>query len=595
MSFLDELKRRNVIRVAAGYIVVAWLAIQVAGEVLPPFGVGDNVIRIIIIAFTVGFVPVVVIAWAFEWTPDGIRKEADVDREHPAAAAAARRWDRIVMVILAVAVAYFVVEKVVEQSDVEPTIAVLPFTILSEDPEQKYLAAGITEEIRSMLAGIPELQVTWHQSAFATELQGLEISEIAERLGVAHVVTGTFRKAGNVIRVSSQLIATHDNSLVWGEAFEYELDDVLDIQEGIAENIVDNLHIEILGPIPRASGTEPKVLGLVIQAQQVFFDSYGIGDYSTEGDRMAELLDQALQIDPNHAPAIAWYTYAEWVRWQAGSISPEEFRHRFARLAERALAIDPEQPMVLQARALDEWRFNGDPVAAAQLYERALRSGFDDPEVLRHVGRFAYLIDRYDEAAALLERSAQLNPLCTSCLYDLSRSQMITGRIEEAEGTRRRFILSKGADSHVGFYHYGVIKLLLDDTGAALEIFDEMVEASQQYGHAGRALALYSLGRYEESDRALEYLLDEMPEFMAEEIPKIYAWRGENDEAFEWIDRAIGDTSGSDFKGFEYLQWLRDPLFANLHDDPRWQDLRSQLGWPTERLAAIEVDLSLPE
>jgi len=595
MSLFDELKRRNVLRVAAGYVVVAWLAIQVAGEVLPPFGVGDNVIRLIILAFTIGFVPVVVIAWAFEWTPDGIRKEAEVDREHPAATAAAKRWDRIVMVILAVAVAYFVVEKVLEEADVEPTIAVLPFTILSEDPEQKYLAAGIAEEIRSMLAGIPELQVTWHQSAFATELQGLEISEIAERLGVAHVVTGTFRKTGNVIRVSSQLIAAHDNSLVWGETFEHELDDDFDIQEGIAESIVDNLHIEILGPIPRASGTDSMVLGLVVQAQQVFFDSYGTGVYTTEGDRMAELLDQALQIDPKHAPAIAWYIYANWMRWQAESISPEEFRRRFARLAERALAIDPEQPMILHAKALDEWRLNGDPVAAAPLYERALRSGFDDSEVLRHVGRFAYMIDRYDEAAALLERSAQLNPLCTSCLYDLSRSQMITGRFEEAEGTRRRFVLSKGADSHAGYYHYGVIKLLLDEAEAALEIFDEMIEASQQFGHAGRVLALYSLGRHEESDRALEYLLDDMPEFMIEEIPRIYAWRGEKDQAFEWIERVIGDTSGSDFKGFTYLQWLRDPLFAKLHDDPRWQDLRSQLGWPTERLAAIEVDLSLPE
>lgn len=234
-------------------------------------------------------------------------------------------------------------------------------------------------------------------------------------------------------------------------------------------------------------------------------------------------------------------------------------------------------------------------MAAAPLYERALRSGFNDPEVLRHVGRFAYLIDRYDESAELLERSAQLNPLCASCLYTLSRGQMITGRFEEAEDTRRRFILSNDPGSgRAGYYHYGVIKLFLGDAVAALEIFDEMEEASQAFAPAGRAMALYSLGRYEESDRALEYLEQEFSEFMIEEIPKIYAWRGENDEAFQWIERAIGDASDSNFKGFTYLQWLRDPLFGNLHDDPRWNELRSRLGWPTERLAAIEIDLKIP-
>lgn len=596
MSLFNELKRRNVLRVATGYAVVAWFVVQVVETIFPAFGFGDEAIRFVVIAFAVGFVPVVVVAWVFEWTPEGLKKDEGLERDAPVVAAAAKRWDRIVMVILAAAVAYFVVEKVVEQADVEPTIAVLPFTILSEDPEQKYLAAGIAEEVRSMLAGIPELRVTWHQSAFAPELQGLEISEVAERLGVAHIVTGTFRKAGNVIRVSSQLIATRDNSIVWGETFERELDNIFDIQEGIAENIVDNLHVEILGPVPRASRIDPKVLGLVIQAQQVFFDSYGTGDYTTEGDRMAALLDEALLIDPNHAPAVAWYAYAEWMRRQAGLISAEEERQRLARLWERALAIDPEQPMVLHMAALDEWRQNGDPVAAAPLYERALRSGFNNPEVLRHAGRFAYMIDRYDEAAELLERSARLNPLCTSCLYTLSRSQMITGKFEEAEETRRRFILSKDPGSSLaGNYHYGVIKLFLGEAEAALETFNEMVEASQQYGHAGRVMALYSLGRHEESDRALESVVEEFADFMIEEIPKIHAWRDENDEAFEWIERAIGDASDPGFNGFEYMQWLRDPLFANLHDDPRWNELRSRLGWPTERLAAIDVDLSLPD
>ena len=125
MSLFNELKRRNVIRVAVGYVVMAWLVVQVVETIFPAFGFGDEAVRFVVIAFSVGFIPVVVVAWVFEWTPDGLKKDEGAERQGPRVAAAARRWDRIVMVVLAIAVAYFIVEKIMINRDAEPTIAAL--------------------------------------------------------------------------------------------------------------------------------------------------------------------------------------------------------------------------------------------------------------------------------------------------------------------------------------------------------------------------------------------------------------------------------------------------------------------------------------
>jgi TolB-like protein/tetratricopeptide (TPR) repeat protein len=594
MSLFDELKRRNVIRVAAGYIVVAWLVIQVAGEILPPFGVGDDLIRLIIVGLAIGLLPVVVLAWVFEWTPEGIKVDEGAERQGPAIAAAARRWDRIIMVILTISVAYFIAEKIIEREAVEPTIAVLPFTVLSSDTAEDYLAVGIAEDVRGMLAQIPQLQVTWHVSSFSPRLQGLEIAEIAEQLNVAHLVTGTLRRQGNSLRVSSQLIDTRQDVVVWGQTFDRELSDVFAIQDEIAENIVANLRIKILGSIPASPDTNPEVVALVVQAAQIFFDGYD-GSGAGIGDRMAALLDRAIELDPDYAPAYGWYVYAEGARAMSREIEPDEELRRRTVLIQKALAIDPEEPVTLVSMAWTEAYENKDPEAAAPLFERALRSGSGNGEVVRMVGRFAYQIDRYDEANRLLERATQLNPLCTSCVYALSRSYMVTERFEEALEMRERYLLLMGDSNRAGFSHYGLMKLLLDDAEGALEIFNDPDKVDGPEAIAGRAMALHSLGRADESDRALAELRGMEGVRAFRSTLDVYGWRGQADDAYELIYATIGNTSAENFDGFDLLNWLRNPQFRDLRTDPRWGDLRSRLGWPLERTTAIDIDLSLPE
>jgi MFS family permease len=179
MSLIAELKRRNVLRVAAGYIVAAWLVVQLVETIFPAFGFGDEAVRFVVIGFAVGFIPVVVAAWVLEWTPEGIRKDEGVERHGPAVAAAAKHWDRIVMVILAAAVAFFIVENILERPiDVEPTISVLPFTGIGSDAELEYLLAGVAEGIHTSLARIPELVVSAWPTVVKLRSDGLDAVEI---------------------------------------------------------------------------------------------------------------------------------------------------------------------------------------------------------------------------------------------------------------------------------------------------------------------------------------------------------------------------------------------------------------------------------
>ncbi|MDH3816652.1 MAG: adenylyl cyclase, partial [Acidobacteriota bacterium] len=232
MSFFGELKRRNVVRVGAAYVAVSWLVIQVVETLFPVFGLSDAAIRIVVILLAIGFVPAVISAWAFELTPEGFRREAEVDHDSAVIRRMTRRLDRLFLVALALALGFFVFDKFVldpardaeelatarqearqeGRSDAivesfgDKSIAVLPFVNMSSDPEQEYFADGISEELLNLLARIPTLRVISRSSAFSFKGKDVNIPEVAEQLNVAHVLEGSVRKSGNKIRITAQLI-----------------------------------------------------------------------------------------------------------------------------------------------------------------------------------------------------------------------------------------------------------------------------------------------------------------------------------------------------------------------------------------------------
>ena len=289
MSLFNELKRRNVFRIGIAYVVSAWLIIQVVETIFPAFGFGDAAVRLVVVVLAIGFLPVLVLAWIFEFTSEGIRKEEDVDHSTALSIRANKNLDRIIMAVLVLALAFFAFDKFIldparDASRVEAareegrtealkvakndkSIAVLPFANISSDPEQEYFSDGITVELLNLMARIPELRVISRSSSFSLKGQDLHITEIAEKLGVAHVLEGSVRKAGDKLRITAQLVDARTDTYLWSGTYDRTMEDVFAIQDEIAADVAERLQLALLDPIPKARRTNLEAYTKTLQAK----------------------------------------------------------------------------------------------------------------------------------------------------------------------------------------------------------------------------------------------------------------------------------------------------------------------------------------
>ncbi|MBT8057890.1 MAG: hypothetical protein KJO72_13215 [Gammaproteobacteria bacterium] len=262
MSFFEELKRRNVFRVGASYLVFSWLIVQLVETILPAFGFGDGAVRNVVIVLAVGFVPALIVAWAFELTEEGFKRDNEIDRSRPGASISPRVLNRALILLLVAAVSFFIVDKLVLERELLSTdsaglesaetaavaagarsVAVLPFVAMSSGQDDEYFADGLTEEILNSLASLPELLVTARTSAFHFKGTDLPIPEIAATLGVAHIVEGSVRRSGERVRITAQLIRARDGFHLWSDTYDRTLEDVFAVQEDIAQNIAEVLDV----------------------------------------------------------------------------------------------------------------------------------------------------------------------------------------------------------------------------------------------------------------------------------------------------------------------------------------------------------------
>ena len=253
MSLIQELKRRNVIRVAVAYSVIGWVLAQVAEFAFENFGAPDWVLKSVVVILLLGLPIAIVFAWAFEMTPEGIKREKEVDRSQSITPQTGKKLDRVIIGVLAVALAWFAWDKFGGPTESDPTaastsvsdksVAVLPFVAMSSGPDDEFFADGMTEEILNSLAQLPELLVTARTSAFSFKGKDIPIQQIAETLGVQHVVEGSVRRSGDRLRVTAQLIRANDGFHLWSETFDSTSEDMIEVQENIAEEIAVALEV----------------------------------------------------------------------------------------------------------------------------------------------------------------------------------------------------------------------------------------------------------------------------------------------------------------------------------------------------------------
>ncbi|MBT8062479.1 MAG: hypothetical protein HKO64_12655 [Xanthomonadales bacterium] len=277
MSFFEELKRRNVFRVGIAYGVATWLLIQVTDTVFPRIGLPDSAVTLVIALLAIGFIPALIFAWAFEMTPEGIKRDADVNRAESITPKTAKKLDRVIIAGLVLVIAGMGVERLWfagqqvtgpdlkgsgsitdtttsaggDESLIEPdpshpaqqSVAVLPFTAMSSGEDDGYFSDGLTEEILNSLAALPELLVTARTSSFHFKGQNIPVPEIAKTLGVANVVEGSVRRSGENVRITAQLVRASDGFHLWSDTYDRTLEDVFAVQEEIAENIAQTLNV----------------------------------------------------------------------------------------------------------------------------------------------------------------------------------------------------------------------------------------------------------------------------------------------------------------------------------------------------------------
>ncbi|HET7064796.1 MAG TPA: tetratricopeptide repeat protein [Rudaea sp.] len=588
MSFFAEIKRRNVIRMAGMYLVVAWLIVQVTSTILPMYSAPEWLPRTIVTLLAIGLLPTLVFAWAYELTPEGLKRDSEVPRELSIAPATGRRMDRIIMAVLALGLAYFAFDKFVlaprlQKADVAgisgpdaktdaKSIAVLPFADLSQAKDQEYFSDGMSEELLNVLANVPGLHVVGRTSSFAFKGRNEDLRAIGQKLGVAQVLEGSVRKSGDRVRITAQLIDVANGYHLWSETYDRQLTDVFALQDEISKAVVEALKLRLL-PEQRQGTRAARTTS--VEAHNEYLIGRQLQNRGNPDDarRAAERFEKAIELDSNYAGAYAALTISELSKTQFAR-SPDEAAKAQSRAQQaiaRAFELDADLPEAYSARATFHTVVDWDWKAAESDAQRALQLSPNDADVVRRAATTLVTAGREDEAIAALRRSIELDPLAASSWSNLGYYLICQGRYEEARAALVRTLEITGGTNVLGSYNLGTVWLLEGKPEQALAQFEQIPEG-QYFRLVGIAMAQHSLGHAQRSKEALDALIA-LPAPPPVWIAAVHGWRGEHDEAFAWLDRAVAE------KNYFVRNVRYDAVLAKLRDDSRYPVFLGKIGF----------------
>jgi len=577
-NFFSELKRRNVYKVAVAYIVGGWALSQGIAQVLPVFDVPNWTIRLVVLLIIMGFPIALIIAWAFEMTPEGIKRTEAADAAGQRSRGVA--WIYVVLIGAALSVGLFFVGRYsASRTTAESgrpgslpakSIAVLPLVNESGDPKDEYFSDGLSEELIAALAQINGLKVIGRSSSFRFKDRKEEPKAIGEKLGVSTLLDGTVRKQGDRVRIVAALVNAADGIQLWTQTFDLQLKDIFDVQKEIAGAVAKSLKVTLLG---NDSWAAPASATDNAEAHNAYLQGhFYLLRRNVEDFRKAiEYYDQAIQLDPNYALA-----YAE--RGEAWASMGDLIGERPAAYpraqsdAEKAVAIAPDLAEARAAlgwvRFLAEWRF---AEGLAEL-KRAKELSPANPTANDLLARIIVYLGRFADAERQAREAVELDPLSTVTQNNLARVLFYAGKLDEADAAAR-----KGAElqpAGAGSHRFQVlIAAQRGDGEAALR--EAQLEPDPGFRQFELAVAHYVRGDRAAADAALAELIANARTGFAYQIAQVYALRGEKDKAFEWLQTAFDDRDAG------MLGLLVDPLLRGLRDDPRYKNLVTKVGLPT--------------
>ena len=448
MPLIAELRRRNVFRVAAAYLVVGWLLTEVLTTILPTLGAPNWAARAVILTFAFGFIPAVVLSWVFELTPDGIKREHEVDRSDSVTNKTGRKLDYITILGVVLVVVFFGFFSARTADDEPPvaiasnaSVAVLPFVNMSDDKSNEYFSDGLTETLLHMLAQVPDLKVAARTSSFAFKNQNRSVQDIAQALGVAHVLEGSVQRVGDRVRITAQLIRAADGFHVWSSSYDRTLDDIFGIQDEIAEKVGTSLSESLLGKpkdemFAGITTTNSDAYDLYLQARKER------ATFSYGGLQAAErLLKGALTIDPDFMDAKSELAVNYIHQVETGLMDGKSTFPEIIAIADQVLAVRPDDVVAQAVRIFGDAMIRvdaGELTAFTEIegdLEEIVASapGVLYPRVL--LVRAYKIANKNDEALVLLEDALQRDPFNSSIHYELGTLHMNRRDWDEAQAS----------------------------------------------------------------------------------------------------------------------------------------------------------------
>ena len=586
MSIVSELRRRNVFRIAALYLVAGWVLLQVAELLFGALDVPSWSLRLLLGLLLLGLPLAVIFAWVYELTPEGLRREHEVDRHPSITSETGRKINVLIAGLLVAAIGLLTWGQLGTRRDrvatvpaadtpaiAQPTaatpvgrasalsIAVLPFVNMSDDRSNEYFSDGLTEELLNLLARIPELKVIARTSSFAYKGKEAKISEIARELQVANVLEGSVRKSGDRIRITAQLIRTSDSTHLWSQSYDRTVQDIFAVQDEIAGEVVDSLKVKLLG-----ADHKPVQAGGTNDARA--YEAYLRGRYEWNKGESQELaraalaaFDEALALDPSFAQAYASRSSVLQALTRNAYLPYAEGFAQARAAAERAVELAPDTSdayVALGRLAIGaDWDW--------QKSEAALRKALE----LNPSNAAAYIVlaqllsglGRNNEALAAADQAVSLDPLAPAGIQTLAFTNYDARQYHEARTLARQVATLDRARPRL-HYLFGLIDLATGDPQTAVAACKkERVEWQRQ---TCLAIAYDKLGRDGEAAAQVKEL-KKTGDNSAYQFAQISAQRGELDEAIRWLNVARRVRDPGVFRS--RVDQLLDPL----RDDPRFK------------------------
>ena len=578
-SFFSELRRRNVFRVGLAYVIVTWLLLQVVDVVAPMLVLPDWVGKLILLLLGIGFPVALIFAWAFELTPEGLKREMEVDRSQSITPRTGRKLDFFIIGVLAVAVVVLAVthdwgaerDVPVQPAPAGPsgkTIVVLPFENISADPEQEYFVSGMHDALIAELARIADLSVISRTSANRFKDTDLTIPEIARKLNVGTVVEGSVFKSGDQVRIQAQLIDAVTDEHLWANTYDRNLRDILTLHKEVTRDIANQIQATLTSDVEHHLAVkrevDPEAHRLYLQGMQL------LGSVVREPlERSIELIEEAIRIQPDFALAHYGRSFA-YMTLSGSSFAPRSVVIPEARKsAQKALELAPylgEAYSMLGWIAFFEW----DWLAAENHFRKALKLSPSDTATQLLYANVLTAAGRLDEAITISTRLMELDPFNVGINVNHGRFYYHKREYDKALAVFDEILVTRPTATYANWAR-GMTLLQLGRYEDALADFDRCVSCPWAYG-----VAYGMMGRTDEAREVIDTYLERAEnEFIFTSfLTFLYAAVGDNDEAFKWLEKTYADKES-------WLAYLpTEPLFDPLRDDPRFDDLVRRMNFP---------------